>query len=130
MRPKLEAAIELRNITANLTSIDKEKFIHILDLWHTKWVDFLKERTINPENPRRWFYTHKRVRSAYGSLKSNLPYLFTYKDYPTLEIPNTTNSLDGYFAHLKELTKIHRGAKRELKSKIINEILAKTDPRI
>ena len=125
LRPKLQAAIELRAITANLCHTNKEKFTHILDLWHEKWVDFLKERTINHDNPRRWFYTHKRVRSAYRSLNSNLPYLFTYKDYPDLEIPNTTNSLDGYFSHLKELTRIHRGAKRELKSKIIDEILAK-----
>jgi len=125
LNPKLEASIELKNIASSLCRTDKEKFIHILDLWHDKWTDFLKERTINPDNPKRWFYTHKRVRSAYRSLNGNLPYLFTYKDYPKLDIPNTTNSLDGYFAHLKELTRVHRGAKRELKSKIINEILAK-----
>ena len=125
LRPKLEAVIELRSITQNLCHTDKEKFIHILDLWYEKWGDFLKERTINPDNQKRWFYTHRRVRSAYRSLKTNLPYLFTYLDYPELDIPNTTNSLDGYFTHLKELTRIHRGAKRELKSKIINEILTK-----
>lgn len=125
LRPKLEAAIELRAVTSNLCRIDKEKFIQILDLWYKKWADFLKERTINPEDNKMWFYTHRRVRSAYRSLKNNLPYLFTYLDYPELEIPNTTNSLDGYFSHLKELTRVHRGAKRELKSKIINEILAK-----
>lgn len=125
LRPKLQAAIELRTITVNLCHTDKKKFEHILDLWYDKWADFLKERTISIDNPKRWSYTHKRVRSAYRSLNGNLPYLFTYKDYPELDIPNTTNSLDGYFSHLKELTRIHRGAKRELKSKIINEILAK-----
>ena len=125
LRPKLQAAIELRAITSNLCRVDKEKFIHILDLWYEKWADFLKEKTINPEYPKRWFYTHRCVRSAYRSLKTNLPYLFTYKDYPELEIPNTTNSLDGCFAYLKELTRIHRGAKRELKCKIIDEILTK-----
>ena len=130
LNPKLEASIELKSIASGLCHTGKEKFVHILDLWHEKWADFLKERTINPDNHKRWFYTHKRVRSAYRSLNGNLPYLFTYKDYPELDIPNTTNSLDGYFAHLKELTRIHRGAKRELKSKIINEILAKIDPRI
>ena len=114
LRPKLEAAIELRNISLNLCHTDKEKFTEQLDLWHTKWADFLKKRTISTENPRRWFYTHKRVRSAYRSLKSNLPYLFTYLDYPDLNIPNTTNSLDGYFSHLKELVKIHRGLKLSL----------------
>lgn len=125
LRPKLEASQELRAICSNLCRTDQVEFTKKLELWHAKWGEFLKERTINPENHRRWFYTHRRVRSAYRSLKSNLPYLFTYLDYPDLKIPNTTNSLDGYFAHLKELTRIHRGAKRELKCKIIDEILAK-----
>jgi len=125
LRPKLEASQELKDICFNLCRTDKNEFNRKLEAWYLKWEEFLKERTISPENQRSWFYTHKRVRSAYRSLKTNLPYLFIYKDYPQLEIPNTTNSLDGYFSHLKELTKIHRGAKRELKCKIIDEILAK-----
>jgi hypothetical protein len=40
-----------------------------------------------------------------------------------LNIPNTTNSLDGCFAYLKELVRVHRGSRRELKIKIIEEIL-------
>lgn len=125
LNPKLEAGIELKNIASSLCHIDQEKFTNILDLWHEKWADFLKERTIRPDKPKRWFYTHRRVRSAYRSLKSNLPYLFTYQDYPALDIPNTTNSLDGYFSHLKELVKIHRGLNSAIKYKIINEILNK-----
>ena len=58
------------------------------------------------------------------SLKNNLPYLFTYQDYPALQIPNTTNSLEGSFAQLKELVVIHRGLNKSLKRKMINEILA------
>lgn len=130
LRPRLEASIELKNIASSLCHINKGKFIDILDLWHDKWADFLKERTISIDNPKRWFYTHKRVRSAYRSLKTNLPYLFTYQEHPGLNIPNTTNSLDGYFSHLKELVKIHRGINSAIKHKIINEILAKIDPRI
>jgi hypothetical protein len=42
-----------------------------------------------------------------------------------LAIPNTTNALDGTFAHLKELVNIHRGAGIILKTKIITEILQK-----
>jgi len=125
LRPKLEASQELRVICSNLCRTNQNEFTKKLEAWHAKWEEFLKERSINPEDPKRWFYTHRRVRSAYRSLKTNLPYLFTYLDYPELNIPNTTNSLDGYFTHLKELTRIHRGTKRELKSKIINEILAK-----
>ena len=42
-----------------------------------------------------WYYTHKKVRSAYRSLKTNLPNLFTYQRYLALNIPNTTNTIDG-----------------------------------
>ena len=41
-----------------------------------------------------------------SELTTNLPYLFTYQKYPELAIPNTTNALDGTFAHLKELVNI------------------------
>jgi hypothetical protein len=33
------------------------------------------------------------------------------------------NSLDGCFAYLKELVRVHRGSTRNLKMKIIDEIL-------
>ncbi|MGD9577531.1 MAG: hypothetical protein AB7Y74_04705 [Syntrophorhabdus sp.] len=85
---------------------------------------FLKERTVDTSTGR-WHYTHRRLRSAYRSLRINLPYLFTYQKYPELAIPNTTNALDGTFAHLKELVNIHRGAGIILKTKIITEILQK-----
>jgi len=38
-------------------------------------------------------YTHPRIRAAYRSLRTNLPYLFTYKNYRNLAISNTTNAL-------------------------------------
>jgi len=123
--PKLEAGIELKNIVRFLCQTNKEDFTKNLTVWHQKWKVFLKERTYDQFNPKKWHYTHKRLRSAYGSLKINLPYLFTYQEYPDLKIPNTTNSLDGYFSHLKELVKIHRGLNKTLKYKIIDEILAK-----
>jgi len=123
-RPKLEASMELRKITHSLCQTNKQEFSKKLNAWHKKWSIFLKERTVNEET-KRWFYTHRRIRSAYRSLKINLPYLFTYQEYPDLDIPNTTNSLDGYFSHLKELVKIHRGITKTLKLKIIDEILGK-----
>ena len=68
----------------------------------------------------KWNYTHKRLRSAYRSLKTNLSYLFTYKNYLELNIPNTTNSLDGgLFSPMKMLLKIHRGIGIEMKKKLI-----------
>jgi hypothetical protein len=122
LNPKLDAGIELKAIADKLCNSDEPQFADKLNSWHAKWHDFLKERTTDPIT-RRWHYTHRRVRSAYASLKKNLPYLFTYQNYPELNIPNTTNSLDGSFAHLKELTRVHRGFTETLKNKIIEEIL-------
>ena len=53
-------------------------------------------------------YKHRQLRSAFRSLHTNMPYLFTYKNHPYLKIPNTTNSSDGSFAHWKQKLKIHR----------------------
>ena len=122
MRPKLLAGIELRELVHGLRNADEESFTLELEAWHKKWSEFLNERTVNPETNRRPF-THRRLRSAYRSLKTNLPYLFTYRKYPELCIPNTTNGLEGSFSHLKDLVRVHRGLKRDLKHKIIESIL-------
>jgi len=121
-RPKLQAGIELRTIADILTFSNEKEFQNKINCWHKKWETFLKEKTTNPITGR-WSYTHKRVRSAYRSLNTNLPYLFTYQKYPEFNIPNTTNSLDGSFSHLKEKVGIHRGLREPIKYKMINEIL-------
>ena len=120
--PKLEAGIALKNITTLLCETTEYDFTHALDVWYERWALFLKKKTIDPVT-LKWHYTHKRLRSAYRSLRTNLPYLFTYQKHRELTIPNTTNSLDGCFAYLKELTRIHRGATKTLRGKIIEEVL-------
>lgn len=122
-KPKLEAGKELRKISLTLTEITEEKFTKDLDDWYKKWDDFLDEKALNLETGRKHF-KHKKLRSAYGSLKRNLPYLFTFQKYPELKIPNTTNSLDGgVFSHLKTLLKNHRGLSIELREKLIDDYL-------
>jgi hypothetical protein len=123
-RPKLEAGKELRFIALQLTELDEKTLSVLLETWHAKWKIFLREKTFHPDG-RHWHYTHRRIRSAYHSLKKNLADLFTYQRHPNLNIPNTTNSLDGSFSHLKDLLRIHRGLKRHRRWKIIQEILAK-----
>ena len=123
-RPKLQAGIELRELVHNLCDADEKSFTNKLANWYDKWNKFIAEKTINHETGK-WHYTHKRLRSAHRSLKTNLPYLFTYRKYPELNIPNTTNGLEGSFAYLKELVRVHRGIKPELKRKIIESILQK-----
>jgi len=121
-KPKLDAGKELREISLNLRHANKEQFISHLKEWHKKWEAFLSEKTRNPET-KRWFYTHRRLRSAYRSLKTNLIYLFTYLEHPELKIPNTTNSLEGVFSNLKTKIRVHAGLKIHRKIKIINELL-------
>ena len=124
-RPKLFAGIELRNLTLTLSKTDRKTFTEKLQKWHEKWGDFLKEKTINP-NSKRWSYTHRRIRSAYRSLNTHLPWLFTYLDFPKLKIPNTTNSCDGSFAHWKNKLKIHRGLSPNRKRKMLHFFLENT----
>lgn len=124
-KPKLEASKQLKQIAELLPVTTEEKFTMLLDAWYFRWSDFLKEKTITDET-NRWFYTHKRLRSAYRSLRTNLSYLFTFRRLRKrygVGFPNTNNSLEGFFAHLKDKVRLHRGLKTKRKLKIINQIL-------
>ena len=122
LRPETEAGQELLSLTFSIAKTDEAAFVRGLREWHTKHEAFISERT-HIFGSRRWHYTHRRVRSAYLSLKRHLPLLFTYQKYPFLCIPNTTNSLDGYFSRLKNLLSAHRGKSKERIRKIAREIL-------
>ncbi|MCX6113338.1 MAG: hypothetical protein NTY22_08705 [Proteobacteria bacterium] len=120
--PKLPAGVELKAIVDTLTYATEEVFTEKFNVWCDRWEDFLKERTTDLVTGK-WSYTHKKIRAAKRSIKSNLPHLFTYLNYPKLKIPNTTNSLDGSFSFLKEKTNIHRGITKQLRDKIVEHIL-------
>lgn len=122
MNPILPAGQELRSVTLTLSSSNEDEFTARLNIWYQKWSWFLKERTVDPET-KRWFYTHRRLRSACFSLKRNLPYLFTYEHYPGLNIPKTTNCLEGVFSHVKTAMRIHRGLIQKRKRKLIDFLL-------
>ncbi len=120
--PKTVAAQELKEIASSLTRQDKPTFSTVLENWHEKWRRLLAERSYAPDG-KHWWYTHKRLRSAYRSLKTNLPYLFSYQDYPELAIPNTNNSVEGYFSKLKQLLNNHHGLKKWRRYKLIERVL-------
>ena len=121
-KPKLPASIELKELVSMLKMTDKESFEGALNEWFVKWEDFLNERTTSIETGRS-YYTLKRLRSAYRSLNSNLPWLFTWYDYIELNIPNTTNAIDGHFADLKNKLRNHNGLSMERKMKFIDAFL-------
>lgn len=118
-KPKLQASIELWEHVMLLTKTDKESFTGGLELWYLKWKSFLNERKIDENGKKR--YVHKKLRSAYNSLRNNLPWLFTWYDFIELKIPNTTNALDGHFADLKNKLRNHNGLSIARKKRFINE---------
>ena len=120
-KPKMQASKELWELVLLLVRTDKESFEGALGAWHNKWIDFLNERKIDIQGKNR--YVHKRLRSAYRSLKTNLPWLFTWYDNMNLKIPNTTNAIDGHFADLKNKLSNHNGLSKARKMKFIDEFL-------
>jgi transposase-like protein len=120
-KPKMQASKELWEHVLLLSRTDKESFEGGLNAWHHKWDDFLNERKLDAQGKKR--YIHKRLRSAYRSLKVNLPWLFTWYDSMHLKIPNTTNAIDGHFADLKNKLRNHNGLSIARKKRFINEFL-------
>ncbi len=122
-KPKLQASKDLQKIIYNLTTTNQKNFTKKLDEWYETYQSFLDEKSVSPTTGKL-NYTHPRVRSAYKSLITNLPYLFTYKNYKDFVIHNTTNALDGgVFSPMKKLLKIHNGFSKSLKLKIVDDYL-------
>jgi hypothetical protein len=125
-RPKTAAGKELRSLALTLTKTDEQTFSNGLAAWEEKWKHFLNERSsvLGLKRPQ---YTHKNVRAALRSLKTNLFNLLTHQRYPTLNIPNTTNTIDGTFAGIKKKAGAHHGLRRDRRFRVITELLKSDD---
>ena len=119
MHPKMQASKELWKVTLLLTNTGKEIFESRLQVWYNQWESFLDERKEDANGKKR--YIHKKLRSAYRSLKTNLPWLFTWDLNRHLNIPNTTNAIDGHFADLKNKLRNHNGLSTKRKQRFIDE---------
>ena len=115
--PKTECGKRLKELILTLKKAKKEEFINNFQSLQDKYKDFLKER--NEQNQ----FVHRRLRSAFRSIKTNLPYLFSFEDYPDLNIPTTTNSCDGSFGQWKYKVKLHRGISTERMKQMIKNLL-------
>ena len=92
MKPKLEVSKDLKKIVSRLTHTTEKNLTQKLDEWYAIYKDFLDEKSISSITGEL-HYTHPRIRAVYRSLRTNLTYLFTYKNYKKLHIQNTTNAL-------------------------------------
>jgi len=121
-KAQTDAAKSLRDIALGIPKLDEKGLVERLNRWYEKHGYFLNEKTFI-EGTSHWRYTHGRLRSAFRSLKRNLPYLFTYQKFPALKMPNTTNHCDGLFAHIKQKVLIHRGISQKRRKQMIDFLL-------
>ncbi len=122
--PILEPNIELRRIALSLTHVNRKTFKSLFDQWFYRNRVWLNEKTYNPET-RRLEWTHQKTRSAVRSLQCNFKYLYTFEQYPELNIPNTNNTLEGINSAIKHKLDRHRGAKKHLKTQLVRVFLSR-----
>ena len=122
--PDLDASCELLSLVKSITQMDKESFIGAFNEWHDKYKDVLNER-IHDKRIKRHTppYMRPRLRSAYLSLKRNMPLLWTFYDYPETGLPNTNNAIEGLFSDIKSKLRAHRGISKDNRKKLLDEYI-------
>ena len=124
--PELDASRELLELINNITNMDKESFVGAFGEWYGRNKDVVNERVHDGRIKRKTPpYMRPRLRSAYLSIKRNMPLLWTFYDHPELGIPNTNNGLEGVFSDIKTKLRVHSGINREHRKKLIDEYLAR-----
>jgi hypothetical protein len=130
LHPQTEAGQELLQLTRDLWHVKSiEQAVgweQQLEAWHTRYADFIRERTDRSEyerGRRRWWYTHGRLRSAYYQLHKLLEdnQLFTHLEQLTnVPIPRTTNYVEGGInSQLRTKLKLHRGMSEDHQRRLV-----------
>ena len=124
--PDLDASRELLELVNRITRMDKESFVREFGEWYDKHKDVVDERVHDRRIKRKTPpYMRPRLRSAYLSVKRNMPLLWTFQDFPNIGLPNTNNGLEGIFSDIKTKLRVHSGLRREHRKKLIDEYLAR-----
>lgn len=122
--PELDASRDLLNLVNSITKMDKESFIGAFNEWHEKYKDILNERVHDKRIKRHTPpYMRPRLRSAYLSIKRNMPLLWTFYDRPDTGLPNTNNALEGMFSDIKTKIRVHNGLSPEHRTKLLDEYI-------
>jgi hypothetical protein len=95
-----------------------DQFQQVYDRLTVEYKDFLNEKNDNNQ------YSHRNLRSAMRTIRTNLKYIFTFQTNTNLQIPNTTNHLDGGInPKVKRLVYDHRGLSKLRRNKLIEVLL-------
>ena len=115
-KPKSDAGKALLAITKKLFDMSQIGLEYELKRFAKRFESFLNERTYLDDGS--WRYTHGNVRGAHFTLKSNLEYLYTYKNIQNM--PRDNNRIESFFRDLKAHMSIHKGLKLDSKMKFIS----------
>ena len=126
-RSRMEATIRLREIAQSVTQVetDEEKgqWRQALTIWGYTYGYLLSERTqAPPESKRKWWYTHRALRSAWRLLTTNTESFFMF--LTTEGLPKTNNSLEGVNRNLKGKIGDHRGLIFPYQATLLSWIMA------
>lgn len=120
LKPQTECGKELKHVSMSFINQrwSKDKFEKEILTLLQKHQKFLKEKNENNQ------YQHKNLRSAFYTIKLALPNLFIHQEHKNLNIPNTTNHIDGGInPKIKRLVDLHRGMKIERRNVLISNLL-------
>ena len=124
--PDLDASRELLELVNSITRMDKESFMGAFNEWYEKHKDVVNERVHDKRIKRKTPpYMRPRLRSAYLSVKRNMPLLWTFYDNPNIGLPNTNNGLEGIFSDIKTKLRVHSGISKDHRKKLIDEYLSR-----
>jgi len=118
--PQTDAGKQLKQINDNFIKnrLTEQQLGRTLGLYVRMNYNFLIERNEQGE------YKHIRIIRALKTYHRSFKYLFTYQDYPNINIPNTTNHIDGGInTKIKELVRQHRGMSLGRRNKLIAILL-------
>lgn len=122
--PDVVASKELLNLVKDITKMDKESFTGAFDEWYERNKDVLNERVSDKRIKRKTPpYMRPKLRSAYLSLKRNMPLLWTFYDHPETGLPNTNNALEGVFSDIKSKVRVHRGISKNNRKRLLDEYI-------
>lgn len=117
--PQTEAGKVLLALVKTIPYTNYNTFKLRLQKYIIYFNDLLQEKTHHPSG--EWSYTYDNLRSVIFTLSKYIDYLFSFEKDKL--IPKTTNTCEGYFSHLKDIVRIHRGMSLTLKQKVIDRIM-------
>lgn len=117
--PKLDVNKELWGIWSQRHIYNPVTFKNALKLWFGKYHEELEEIYIDRFGRNQ--FVKIKTRQAYFSLLHFTPWLFTYQKCKW--IPETNNSIEGTFSHVKKKINVHSGLSVGRKMKLIHQLL-------